>query len=176
MNLVGGGWGLKAHVAWPLGAFPSSEPCADESESLLFWVECHTSFCHVTVVLRNRVIVVDAVSGEAVLISVLKLLISFFYLWLNSNFQINSDFHLYLLFLKSDPRVHSLTDMSDFEGRTLNQDRLKCYSCLWICFRGYFKSIRLLTGTRVLKDEALKAKSLEFIHSQGHIWVTESVN
>lgn len=27
-----------------------------------------------------------------------------------------------------------------------------------------------------LKDKALKATSLEFTHSQGHIWVTEGVN
>lgn len=63
------------------------------------------------VVLENIVIAVDGVSGEAASIHFLKLPFSFFYLWLNSNFQFNSDFHLFHLLLNSGPHFHSLTDI-----------------------------------------------------------------
>lgn len=35
---------------------------------------------------------------------------------------------------------------------------------------------RLLAGNRVLRVKPLKAKSLEFTHSQGYIWVIEGTN
>lgn len=88
------------------------------------------------VVLRSIGVAIDGVSGEAVSIHTLKLPFNFFYLWLNSNSQFNSDFHLFHLFMNSGPHVHILTDMSGFEGRTLNQNRLKCYFCSVDLFHG----------------------------------------
>lgn len=35
---------------------------------------------------------------------------------------------------------------------------------------------RMLAWAQSLKDKPLKAKSLEFRHSKGHVWVTEGVN